>query len=116
MGAWGTGILDNDDAMDVYSPYVGNFNNEYKPYLDGIEDLLYLDGKPALNDNAMGWLGLAQAKLETNTVDDEIIDMVGFILTDEIDFDLWEDDEEMLAEWTQNVENLYLSLKESTRK
>jgi hypothetical protein len=112
MGTWGTGILDNDDALDVYNPYVDNSRNGYEPLMEGIEDLLYSNGRIALNDNAMGWLGLAKAKLDTNTIDADIIDIVETILSDKIDFELWEDEQVLLDEWTTSIEKLCKMLKE----
>lgn len=116
MGAWGTGILDNDEALDIYTPYVESFRNgiSLTEIKADFKDRLYYESEPVLEDNAGSWLGYAQAQLDTNTVDDKTIDVIGQILDEKIDAEYWED-QEMLHERMEAIKRLYLELQKRSK-
>jgi len=117
MGIFGTGILDNDDALDTYRPYVANFENDIpiEEIKDDLKELLYVNGEQALDENTMCWLGFAKAQLDTGTVEPVTLEVVNTILDNELDFDLWSEDEKSLDEWKASILHLKRQLERALR-
>jgi hypothetical protein len=96
MGTFGTGILENDEAMDVYH----SFEDEYFMGV-GLEiiksnilkDFRLVDDSdnPILEDNTSAWFAFALACWECQTVDHKTLNLIEKISAEEIDSDNWED-------------------------
>lgn len=96
MGTFGTGILENDAAMDVYY----SFENDYFIGIDlerikstisknfGLVDAAH---HPIVEDNTSAWLAFALACWECQALDPQTLELVEKISAEEIDSDHWED-------------------------
>ncbi|MBC7865385.1 MAG: hypothetical protein IAF38_20585 [Bacteroidia bacterium] len=93
MGTWGTDILENDAALDVY----GEFADLYFERKD-FEDIKALVKRrlvnknqiPVVKDNTNKWLAYALICWECKVLDDTTVEVVDQILQEEIDSEGWE--------------------------
>lgn len=104
MGAWGTGILQDDVSADVYADFMERFEAGVKPaairseleesYADSLEDM---DDMPSI------WLAIAKAQWECGHLQPDVLEKVSEIVTTEESLGLWEEAGETLFEERKHV-------------
>jgi hypothetical protein len=111
MGTFGTGILENDEALDTYFSYKEKFEKGLPPEKIKLElfKLETDEGLPELEDNSNFWLGLAKAQLDHDTLDIDIINAISEIVEDGIDLDVWEEESKKLLNERKGVLSDFLS-------
>jgi len=92
MGSWGTGVLANDQAMDVWE-YYGALVEDGRCRTD-IKTLIFSnetdDERPALRDNSFFWFGFAKAQLDHGHLDEDVVTVIETIVDEGIDIeDYW---------------------------
>ena len=109
MGAWGTGILQNDVSADVYADFMERFEAGVEPaairaeleesYADGLEDM---DDMPSI------WLAIAKAQWECGHLQPDVLAKVSEIITSEESLGLWEEGGEALLKERKQVLTTFL--------
>jgi len=94
MGAWGFGILENDDSLDVHGQYMDLYNAGTP--VEVITKTMYdnhqvTSDEDVLDDSSNFWLGLAQAQWECRALDGAVLERVEQIVRDDIDQATWEE-------------------------
>jgi len=98
MGVWGTGILDDDAAVDVYGLYIDQYNlgmsvEEIRAYLNP-RCGAFTRGTSALQpDEVPEWLALALAQWECQAVDADVLEAVEAIVTRGLDAGRWQEED-----------------------
>jgi hypothetical protein len=90
MGAWGTGIKDNDTSSDIYADFFDLYNEGQKP--SDITDKLISDNKELIHnpdDCNNFWFALALAQWETKSLDSFIFEKVKTIIETGSDLQVW---------------------------
>jgi hypothetical protein len=91
MGTWGTGIKDNDTALDVYADYHSLLGTME---LAGVMEKLmkFHRGKIESHEERNNfWLAIALAQWETNTLQSDVLQKVKTIIDTGVDIRLWEE-------------------------
>lgn len=78
MGAWGTGILEDDLAADVYGGYMERYDEGQDT--GDIQEELLESTSDYVQDIPTFWLGLAQAQWECGCLDGEVLARVERII------------------------------------
>ena len=94
MGTLGTGILENDAAMDAYYGYLDRYNEGMST--ENIrqkfeQDHRSLFAESVLHDASNFWLGLALAQWECGALDADVLANIRRIVTEDIDHEYWDD-------------------------
>lgn len=92
MGAWGTGIKDNDTSSDIYANFFDLYNEGHPP-LD-ISKKLIADNKELINnpdDCNNFWFALSLALWETKSLDSELFSKIKTIINDGTDLIVWKE-------------------------
>ncbi|KXX69125.1 DUF4259 domain-containing protein [Flammeovirga sp. SJP92] len=92
MGTWGTGILENDNALDYYDRFFEYYNEGLKP--EEINEKLKNEFSD-LNEESGNiydfWFAIALAKWETCSLDEETLAKVSQYIEDEKDITIWQE-------------------------
>jgi len=92
MGAWGTGILQDDAALDIYQDYLRRWDDGEESAVSiraGIaED--FADAFEDGEDGPVSWLALAQAQWECGVLQADILAKAEEIVVDGSDLKQWE--------------------------
>src|SRR3989338_161554 len=96
MGTWGTDILENDAALDVYSTFADLYFEhrdieEIKSHVKEAYKLVGKDQIPLVEDHTNAWLAYAIICWECKALDDATVAVIDQILHKEIDAEEWED-------------------------
>jgi hypothetical protein len=113
MGAWGTGILENDLSADVHDDYLGLFEQGRSPVK--ILRKLKKDYKSTLKDPDVAadfWFALAHAQLETRSLHPEVMNQVRLLIQERKGMDVWLEDPDL---WPEREAVLTKFLEELTR-
>ena len=92
MGAWGTGIKDNDTSSDIYDNFFDLYNEGGKPA--DISKKLIADNQELIDerdDSSNFWLTLALAQWETKSLDQEIFKRIKIIVESGQDIEVWKE-------------------------
>jgi hypothetical protein len=90
MGAWGTGIKDNDTSSDIYADFFDLYNLGQS--LTDISAKIIADNKDLIDnpdDCNNFWFALALAQWETKSLDPEILSKVKTIISEGNDIIIW---------------------------
>lgn len=91
MGTWGTGILDNDTASDVYADYISLIETLS---IDLTMEKMLSFYKAKLNSHEEAhnfWFALALAQVETSTLQQAVVEKVKEIIETGADLALWKE-------------------------
>lgn len=102
MSSWGTGVLEDDLASDVYDDYMDLFDSkkEHSAIKYEVENN-YRESIEDSDEKYSYWLGLAKAQWECGALEDGVFQkVIGFI-----------DSEESLKQWGSKRDPDYLSRK-----
>lgn len=118
MGTFGTGILENDGAMDVYHSFLDRyFMGEDLETIKSstLKTFGFFDesGRPVLKDQTNEWLAFALACWECQTLEDSTFRQIENIYTEEIDADNWE---EKWEDRKKNIKKLLRKLSKPAKK
>ena len=96
MGTFGTGVLENDQAMDVYHSFMDEYYmgvNLETVKLNITRNFRLIDDSdtPIIEGNTSGWLAFALACWECQVMDENQLSIVEKICSQEIDSDDWEE-------------------------
>lgn len=92
MGAWGTGIKDNDTSSDIYADFFDLYNAGQNP-LD-ISKKIISENKELIDnpdDCNNFWFSLALAQWETKSLDQAIFEKIKTIINDGKDIIVWKE-------------------------
>lgn len=109
MGAWGTGIFDDDLAMDVREDFEELVDEEGLDIAIATKNILkkYRDELEDEDNEAVIYLALAALQLEYDEVLPDIRDRALEIIEEGQGLNLWDDDDEdLLAERREVLEEL----------
>ena len=105
MGTWGTGILENDDALDYYTIFFDAYNLGEKPaQIRKAIEQAHFSGEPAVIDNTHYWLALALAQWECKALEEDVRAVVEQIVAEELEQEDWE---ESFPERKKELEKFY---------
>lgn len=100
MGAWDTGIEDNDSFCDVYDEFFTLYNRGYK--IPEIKKVLLEEFKDLLEFEEVAnefWFAVAKAQWECKALEPSVYDIVKEIIVTEKDLKIWSeldaDDEDL---------------------
>jgi hypothetical protein len=119
MGAWGTGIFDNDLSLDVqghYEEFLEDFSGEsdndhqeaYKKLIDRYK--AELNGYCA-SDEADFWFAVAEVQMKDNVLFRNVRDKCMELLLNRDIFELWGEDEETFNERIDSLIDFVTRLK-----
>ena len=127
MGAWGTGILENDTSADVYSDFFEQYNNGVVPEdvsTDLIKEYQEIIDEP--NETSNIWLALALAQWETKSLNKVVLGTVTTLVENGSDIQRWkelgadEDDllsrEKVLSKFLKKINKEKTKAKAKARK
>jgi len=113
MGAWNTGILDNDTAMDVYG-FFEKLYNKQELDIESIKKqtlekygMLNNEHQPVYGSDE--WLTFALICWECKALDNYVLDIIKNILTNKESIE--EEWEELAAKRTEEIEKLYVKIQ-----
>jgi hypothetical protein len=95
MGAWGTGIFQNDTSCDSRAEFIG-YLEEGKSVIEATNDFLSAIEGTDLNDLAelsLIYIGLAATQLEKKCLQEHVRKKTIKLIEDGADLDLWEEAE-----------------------
>ncbi len=92
MGSWGTGILADDFACDVYDEYLRRYNEgeEHRAILAALMTE-HDDGLTDLDDGPVFWLAVAKAQWECGALGRQVLARVRRIVREGQGLERWED-------------------------
>lgn len=94
MGTTGTGILDNDEALDLKYRFYALYNqgkaSEEVKRLILKEFCLMMDGEPLIEDQTDSWLSYSLCAWEIGEIDDSILTVIRKIVETNMDLDAWD--------------------------
>jgi hypothetical protein len=96
MGTFGTGILENDEAMDVYHSFMDEYfiGTDLEVIKSNIvQKFLLVDNTntPIIQGNTNGWFAFSLACWECQALDETLFNVIKKISSEEIDSDHWEE-------------------------
>lgn len=91
MGTWGTGLLSDDQARDIYDEFRAKYNAGKSP--QKIREQIEREWRGSFEPNEVHLLDLVLAKClwETGALNDELLERVRNIITTKVDLSLWEE-------------------------
>lgn len=91
MGAWGVGILENDLSYQVWDFILTAQQSglSFHRSLRACHERYFGDEDPPIESNTNYWWGIAQAMIDSDSYEQEIASLVGFMRQENIDLDLW---------------------------
>lgn len=110
MGAWGTGILQNDTTADVWA----EFKQQYNLGSNCIEVRKQLEKEYEIDSSsdiyADFWTGIAYGQWSYGELEIYVLDKVKDILDKEYGLELWKDDEKQLKNRLRSIQNFYYKI------
>lgn len=107
MGAWGTGILQNDTTADVWA----EFKQHYNLGSNCIEVRKQLEKEYEIDSSsdiyADFWTGIAHGQWSYGELETYVLDKVKAILDKEYGLELWKDDEKQFKSRFTSIQNFY---------
>ncbi|MFY0675610.1 MAG: hypothetical protein JXQ87_19630 [Bacteroidia bacterium] len=107
MGAWGTGILQNDTTADVWA----EFKQLYNLGSTGIEIRKQLEKEYEIDSSsdiyADFWTGIAHGQWSYGELETYVLDKLKAILDKEYGLELWQDDEKQFKNRLKSIQNFY---------
>jgi len=120
MGTWGTALLSDDFALDIYDNYMEHYNDGLAH--EAIREQLLDEFAEALIDpdeEPVFWLALAKAQWECGALQDDVYQRVKAIVETGEGLELWEEDMKLLRKRKQVLQKFLQQIgtpKEKPRK